>query len=103
MNFLTNLFKKKTPDEKVSSFLKKLEKDSEKWTHVKWGRYLHKPILSRIIHHIVGIAEDEATKLVSQNQVLVNDERVNNAALRLGAGNYKLYIQGRGYYEFFIQ
>lgn len=74
------------------------------WQLVDYGPYLHKPTMTRVVHYVANLAsDDEATALLLQSRIALDDEIITNPHLRLDAGEHVLYVKGTGFYRFLIE
>lgn len=78
-----------------------LKKTKPKRDTVEYGRYLHKPVLQRVVQHICGLDSQVAIEVVERGEVRLNYQAVSDPGQRLHSGRYRLRY-GKTIYLFYI-
>lgn len=110
MGWLKNLFESKAQKatRKTNEILARIEPALEEnigqWRVIECGRYVNKPILSRVLRYIAGFENDTQVEYaVADRRLFLNNRRVMDAHRRLACGSYTVFIKGRGEYRFHIR
>jgi hypothetical protein len=81
-----------------------LEHGKDQWRLIEYGRYVHKPTLSRALHHIARLSsEGIAQQFILKGDVSLNGKVSTNPIERLHGGGYMLHLKEHGEYRFHIR